>query len=131
MRARRRSDDLQLAKGTPFRDSLVAEGRTVERAIAAVDDPLRQSLSNGRGLLETVTGKAVCEEEILHVRMRPDHRVLVESVVVVVPGPGPAWPYRLEGGDAGCERRPDHLLKQAPVGLEIVRVRSLFPKLVF
>ena len=52
-------------------------------------------------------------------RQGPDDRVVVEEVHVVVPGPGAAGPDRFEGGNAGGEHRPDRLLEESVVDLEI------------
>ena len=63
--------------------------------------------------------------------MRPDDAVLVEAVVVVMAGPGAAGADRLERRDARGKRRPDDLLEQRPVRLEIVGRRRNFAGLGF
>ena len=117
------SDHVLLAERPSRRDPVVAERRQVEARIAAVDDQLGEAAADRRGLLQAVAGEADGKEQIADARQRADDGVVVEEVHVVVAGPCAAGLYRLEGGDAGGEHRPDRLLEEGVVHLEIGRRR--------
>ena len=50
----------------------------------------------------------------------PIDAVLVEGVVIIMPGPGALAFDRLKGGNAVGERGPDHLLELVPVRVKII-----------
>lgn len=95
-------DHIQFPERPPLRDALIPERRAIDRAIAAMHDELRQRLADRRRLLQAMAGKAVGEEEVVDLRMRPDHRVLVERVVVVMAGPRARRLNGFEGGVASA-----------------------------
>ena len=109
--------------GRPADDALVAEQREIERDEFAMHDQLGDGAAGGRRLLQAVAREAVREDEIRDLRMPSDHGVLVERVVVVVPGPGALQLERLHGGHAMRQHRPDHIVEQRVVHLEIGRAR--------
>ena len=102
---------------------LIAEQRQVDRYKLLMNDQLGDRAAGGRRLLQAVAGEAVGKHEIRDLRMPPDHGVLVERVVVVVPGPGALQLERFHSGHAMRQRRPDHLVEQRIVDLEIGRAR--------
>src|SRR2546423_15708808 len=73
-----------------------------------------------------MTRKSVREQEISDLRMRADHRVLVERIVIVMPGPGALELERFHGRYAVRQRRPDHVLEQRVLHIEIGRARVRF-----
>src|SRR4051812_37543920 len=83
------------------------------------------SAGSGR-LLHAVAGKTVAEVKIRHFGMGADDRVLVERVVVVVPGPRVQELDLGEGWDAVRERRPDDFLEECVLDLKVIRVRVVF-----
>src|SRR5215213_9895441 len=104
---------------------LIAEALQVDRTIRAEEDELGDRVSGGRRLLESMPGKAVREEHGWNFRMAADHRILVESVVVVVPDPCIDDFHGLERRHPGREPRPDTLLEPVVVDLPVEGLRFL------
>src|SRR3954452_24311558 len=82
-----RSYDVEFLHRPPLRDTLIAEQSEVERYKLLMRDQFGDRAPGGGRLLQAVAREPVGENEILDLRMAPDHGVLVERVVVVMPGP--------------------------------------------
>src|SRR4029079_3528999 len=107
------SDHIALEKRRLLEDALEAEALEIDGAVLPMDDELSNGIAGSRPLLQAVAGKAIGEEEIRNLRMRPDDGILVEGVIVIVADPGIDDLDRLESGDTGGERLPDVLLEPA------------------
>ena len=100
--------------------ALETERRQIERCKATIDDEFCSSPSNRRGLLEAVTGEAIHDNQIGHIRNQPDDRVVVECVDIVVAGPSTNTLDGFKRGHAMGQRWPDHLVKLTVVHFEVV-----------
>src|SRR6185312_10993515 len=94
-----RSYHVQFQDWSIIEHPLEAEAAQVQRAVSAIGDQLGDSPANRRRLLQPVAAEAVGEVKVPNLRMRPQDRVLVERVVVVMSDPRPHQLERLEGGD--------------------------------
>src|SRR5262245_21628706 len=108
MSASFRSNDVGLADRLAVQHPIIAEAAQVERAIFTEGDELAECAPDRRRLLQAVPREPVRHQEVWHVRCRTDDDVLVEHVVIVMPGPGADQLYRLERRHAVGEGRPDH-----------------------
>src|SRR5262245_43883756 len=63
------SNHVELAIGAIFADALVAEGRAVDGAVAAMHDQFGDRAADRRRLLQAMSGKAVGEDEVSHLRV--------------------------------------------------------------
>src|SRR5262245_21604681 len=113
------SDDIELGKRRPGSDPLIAEAPDIDGPVFAMHDVLGDHLPDCRRLLQPVPGEAIGEIEIAQAGMRPDDRILVEVVIVVMADPGIGHLDRLEGGDPHGEPRPDLLIEPRVIDLEI------------
>ena len=104
-------------------DALIAERVEVEARVAAVDYQLGKAAADGRRLLQAVARKAGGNQQVGEAGQGTDDRVLVECVEVVMAGPGAAGLDRLEGRHARRENRPDRLLEEGMVDVEVGRRR--------
>ena len=65
-----------------------AEGRQIQRRIAAMDYQLAKASSDRRRLLYAVTTETVREVKIRETTRQSDERIVIEHVHVVMAGPG-------------------------------------------
>lgn len=80
--------DVMLADRLAKRDSLEAEGSEIQRFVMSGGDPLGQPSPDRGGLLQSVAGEPVGEYEVSQHGVRPDDRVVVECIDLVMTGPG-------------------------------------------
>src|SRR5699024_1532558 len=86
-----------------------------------------QTPADRRALLQPVAREAIGEEEVRDLRVRAEDGVLVEAVDVIVPGPGAGQLDGFEGRHTLGQERPEALLEEAVVDLEILAVGIRFP----
>ena len=82
---------------------------------------------NNDSILKAVAGEAARDVQIAHVRNRPDERVVIDDVHLVVAGPGARRAKRRQARHARGERGPDHFVEEAVVdGVErrVVDIRA-------
>lgn len=92
----------------------------IEARIAPLDDEFGDTPPYCGGLLKPMPRKPAGDQRVFVTCHPADDRIVIEQVHVVMPGPGPARPQALEGGDAMGQDRPDDLLEERPIHLEIV-----------
>src|SRR5699024_10890722 len=87
---------------------------------------LAQIAPDRGGLLQAVPTEAIGEPEVADLRVRPEYGVLIECIVRVVACPCGSRAQCLERRHALCQRRPDDLLEQRRVDIEILAVGIRF-----
>ena len=83
-----RSDHILLAQRLVLKHPGHRERREIEGAVIAMRDQLRYGAADGGGLLHAVAAEAAGAVEVVEIGMRTDQTVLVEGIVIIVPGPG-------------------------------------------
>src|SRR5262245_13237316 len=79
-----RSYHVQFQDWSIIEHPLKPEAAQVEGAVSAIGDQLGDGAADRRRLLQPVAAEAVGEVEVPNLRMRPQDRVLIERIVVVV-----------------------------------------------
>src|SRR5437870_5168499 len=91
-----------------------------------MSDQLGDRAPGRRRLLQSMAGETIGENEIVDLWVTPDHGILVERVVIVMPRPGTLQLKRFHRGNAVREPRPDNIVEQPIVHLEIGRAYIAF-----
>src|SRR3546814_19064891 len=78
-----------------------------------------QGAPHGVRLLHAVTAEAIGEKHVLDIGVRTDDDIVIDGVHIVVAGPAIGAPDRFERGYARGQERPEHLVEQFVLHVEI------------
>ena len=105
-------DDVAFDEGHIVQHPVEAEGRQIERRIAAMDYQLAEAASDRRRLLYAVTTETVREVKIRETRRPSDERIVIKHVHVVMAGPGTTSLESFKGGHPRGEDGPNVFVKK-------------------
>src|SRR5690606_20816199 len=92
----------------------------IDCPVSPMDEPFGDGARCPGRLLQSLAGKSAAEMQPRQGRAWTDYRVLVKAIVLVMACPCAPGANGLEWPHPRRQRRPDHLVEQMPVRLEII-----------